>query len=104
METIIETIIETIMKTMLIRTATRAVLARDFQSFFRSMSSAAAPRFDGKVAIVTASTDGIGYAVAERLGMDGAKVKQSSSLCCFNVVFQTASAHPRRYTNRDLYK
>ncbi|XP_064106659.1 dehydrogenase/reductase SDR family member 4-like isoform X2 [Macrobrachium nipponense] len=32
----------------------------------------------GKVAIVTASTDGIGYAIAERLGVDGAHVVVSS--------------------------
>ncbi|XP_066967266.1 dehydrogenase/reductase SDR family member 4 [Macrobrachium rosenbergii] len=32
----------------------------------------------GKVAIVTASTDGIGYAIAERLGVDGAHVVISS--------------------------
>ncbi|XP_050398512.1 dehydrogenase/reductase SDR family member 4 [Patella vulgata] len=32
----------------------------------------------GKVAIVTASTDGIGFAIARRLGQDGAKVMISS--------------------------
>lgn len=43
----------------------------------REMSST--PRkLEGKVAIVTASTDGIGLAIAERLGMDGAKVMVSS--------------------------
>ena len=31
-------------------------------------------KLEGKVAIVTASSDGIGLAIAERLGMDGAKV------------------------------
>ena len=31
-------------------------------------------KHEGKVAIVTASTDGIGLAIAERLGMEGAKV------------------------------
>jgi dehydrogenase/reductase SDR family protein 4 len=35
-------------------------------------------KFEGKVAIVTASTDGIGYAIAERLLRDGAKVMVSS--------------------------
>ena len=31
-------------------------------------------KHNGKVAIVTASTDGIGLAIAERLGLEGAKV------------------------------
>jgi len=35
-------------------------------------------KHEGKVAIVTASTDGIGLAIAERLGMEGAKVMVSS--------------------------
>lgn len=35
-------------------------------------------RFKGKVAIVTASTDGIGYAIAKRLGEEGASVVISS--------------------------
>ncbi|KAF5280221.1 hypothetical protein FQA39_LY05355 [Lamprigera yunnana] len=35
-------------------------------------------RLDGKVAIVTASTDGIGFAIAKRLAQDGAKVVISS--------------------------
>jgi len=35
-------------------------------------------RLDGKVAIVTASTDGIGLAIAKRLARDGAKVMISS--------------------------
>jgi len=33
---------------------------------------------DGRVAIVTASTDGIGFSIAERLAQDGAKVVISS--------------------------
>ena len=32
----------------------------------------------GKTAVVTASTDGIGFAIAKRLGQDGAKVWISS--------------------------
>ncbi|KAK3735195.1 hypothetical protein QZH41_017947, partial [Actinostola sp. cb2023] len=35
-------------------------------------------RLDGKVAIVTASTDGIGLSIARQLGKDGAKVVVSS--------------------------
>ncbi|MED6195241.1 hypothetical protein PIB30_036029 [Stylosanthes scabra] len=35
-------------------------------------------RFEGKVAIVTASTQGIGFAIAERLGLEGASVVISS--------------------------
>ena len=46
---------------------------KDYKSL-RFMSSSSR-RLEGKVAVVTASTDGIGYAIAERLGMDGAKVK-----------------------------
>ncbi|KAK3765860.1 hypothetical protein RRG08_026327 [Elysia crispata] len=37
-----------------------------------------ASRLAGKVAIVTASTEGIGYAIARRLGQDGARVMISS--------------------------
>lgn len=35
-------------------------------------------RLAGKVAVVTASTDGIGYAIARKLGLDGARVVVSS--------------------------
>lgn len=35
-------------------------------------------RFQGKVAIVTASTQGIGFTIAERLGLEGASVVISS--------------------------
>ncbi|GFN92381.1 dehydrogenase/reductase sdr family member [Plakobranchus ocellatus] len=38
----------------------------------------AAAKLAGKVAIVTASTEGIGFAIARRLGQDGAKVMISS--------------------------
>lgn len=37
-----------------------------------------AKRFQGKVAVVTASTQGIGLGVAERLGLEGASVVISS--------------------------
>uniref|UniRef100_A0A0D6QXV1 Tropinone reductase-like 3 n=1 Tax=Araucaria cunninghamii TaxID=56994 RepID=A0A0D6QXV1_ARACU len=39
---------------------------------------AMARRFEGKVAVVTASTQGIGFAIAERFGLEGASVVVSS--------------------------
>lgn len=42
------------------------------------MEKPKAKRFEGKVAIVTASTQGIGLAIAERLGFEGASVVISS--------------------------
>lgn len=45
----------------------------------RKMSSnVACNRLNGRVAVVTASTDGIGYAIARRLAREGAKVVVSS--------------------------
>ncbi|XP_055603445.1 dehydrogenase/reductase SDR family member 4 [Uranotaenia lowii] len=41
-------------------------------------SQVSGKRLQGKVAVVTASTDGIGFAIAERLGQEGAKVVVSS--------------------------
>ncbi|XP_058055206.1 dehydrogenase/reductase SDR family member 4 [Anopheles bellator] len=43
-----------------------------------SGTGVAAKRLTGKVAVVTASTEGIGFAIAERLGQEGAKVVISS--------------------------
>ncbi|KAJ3663960.1 hypothetical protein Zmor_008173 [Zophobas morio] len=43
-----------------------------------SASTTRIARLGGKVAIVTASTDGIGYAIARRLAQEGAKVVVSS--------------------------
>lgn len=48
---------------------------------FRKFSSTAASyarRLDGKVCIVTASTEGIGLAIAKRLGAEGGKIVVSS--------------------------
>ncbi|XP_039285450.1 dehydrogenase/reductase SDR family member 4 [Nilaparvata lugens] len=42
------------------------------------MSSSNSGKLNGKVAVVTASTDGIGFAIAERLGKEGASVMISS--------------------------
>ncbi|XP_065162455.1 dehydrogenase/reductase SDR family member 4-like [Atheta coriaria] len=44
----------------------------------RTMSYIPKNRLDGKVAVVTASTDGIGFAIAKRLAQEGAKVVISS--------------------------
>lgn len=48
------------------------------QTRMTSTSGACVQRLAGKVAIVTASTDGIGFAIAKRLCQDGAKVMISS--------------------------
>lgn len=37
-----------------------------------------AKRLEGKICVVTASSDGIGFAIAKKLGLDGAKVVVSS--------------------------
>ncbi|RZF43194.1 hypothetical protein LSTR_LSTR013874 [Laodelphax striatellus] len=44
----------------------------------RAMSTSSNGKLNGKVAVVTASTDGIGFAIAERLGKEGASVMISS--------------------------
>ena len=51
---------------------------RTSSSLVRNLSSSALGRLSGKVAVVTASTDGIGYAIAKKLGEDGAHVVISS--------------------------
>lgn len=53
---------------------------RTASALVRSMSSSTAGvgRLSGKVAVVTASTDGIGYAIAKKLGEEGAHVVVSS--------------------------
>jgi len=58
------------------------VLGRSRDSIFNYIStsnySKMSRSLDGRVAIVTASTDGIGFSIAERLARDGAKVVISS--------------------------
>jgi len=44
----------------------------------RDLCSAISKRLQGKTAVVTASTDGIGFAIARRLGQEGANVVVSS--------------------------
>lgn len=44
----------------------------------RSFSTMALRRLEGKICVVTASTDGIGFAIAKKLGLEGAKVVVSS--------------------------
>lgn len=52
-------------------------------------------RLEGKVAVVTASTQGIGLAIAERLGLEGAAVVISSR----KQVLQPSRAEaPSRFT------
>ncbi|KAM3274418.1 hypothetical protein ACQJBY_043487 [Aegilops geniculata] len=54
-------------------------------------------RLEGKVAVVTASTQGIGLAIAERLGLEGAAVVISSRKQNFghiDIVVSNAAANP----------
>lgn len=53
-----------------------SLIIRNTNYFVRKMSSN--PKLSGKVAIVTASTEGIGFAIAKRLAEDGASVVVSS--------------------------
>lgn len=58
----------------------KTILRNQTRNFSDSanVSKITMPRLQGKSAIVTASTDGIGLAIAERLGKDGANVVISS--------------------------
>jgi len=55
----------------------KPVVSQNIQNL-RSNSTDMAGRLAGKVAVVTASTDGIGFAIVSRLAADGAKVVISS--------------------------
>lgn len=44
----------------------------------RTFSTMSVKRLQGKICVVTASSDGIGFAIAKRLGVEGAKVVVSS--------------------------
>ncbi|XP_054712515.1 dehydrogenase/reductase SDR family member 4-like [Uloborus diversus] len=54
----------------------RAILTKSFMPAFSAKMST--NRLSGKVAVVTASTEGIGYSIAKRLAADGASVVISS--------------------------
>lgn len=65
---------------MNIVTRTSSQLARSFQHLvpITNMSTAPAGKLSGKIAVVTASTDGIGFSIAQNLARHGAKVMISS--------------------------
>eukprot|EP00127_Corallochytrium_limacisporum_P001141 Clim_evm4s42 gene=Clim_evmTU4s42 len=64
---------------MMISFARSAAVKAFNRNGIRYMSTAAVPRrLEGKVAVVTAATAGIGLAIAERLGQEGAHVYISS--------------------------
>lgn len=44
----------------------------------RTLTTMSVKRLEGKICVVTASSDGIGFAIAKRLGFEGAKVVVSS--------------------------
>uniref|UniRef100_V9IES0 Dehydrogenase/reductase SDR family member 4 n=1 Tax=Apis cerana TaxID=7461 RepID=V9IES0_APICE len=56
----------------------RSSINRSMQQINRNLSEIKCKRLEGKVAIVTASTQGIGFAIAKRLAEEGAKVMISS--------------------------
>lgn len=56
----------------------RTSMNQGIRQISRNMSEIKCKRLEGKAAIVTASTDGIGFAIAKRLAEEGAKVMISS--------------------------
>ncbi|XP_034243408.1 dehydrogenase/reductase SDR family member 4 [Thrips palmi] len=67
-----------ILSTMTGRNAKAAINLTTSVSKYSTAASMANPRLAGKVAIVTASTDGIGFGIARRLLREGASVVVSS--------------------------
>ncbi|XP_070501024.1 dehydrogenase/reductase SDR family member 4 [Chironomus tepperi] len=49
-----------------------------FRRSLSTMSKNIGRRLDGKVCVITASTEGIGFAIAQRLGIEGGKIVVSS--------------------------
>ncbi|XP_076280719.1 dehydrogenase/reductase 4 [Lasioglossum baleicum] len=56
----------------------RATMNQGVRNFSANSSTMKCNRLQGKTAIVTASTEGIGFAIAKRLAQEGAKVMVSS--------------------------
>ncbi|XP_017876630.1 dehydrogenase/reductase SDR family member 4 isoform X2 [Ceratina calcarata] len=56
----------------------RTSINQGIRQISRNMSEIKCKRLEGRTAIVTASTDGIGFAIAKRLAQEGAKVMISS--------------------------
>ncbi|XP_068967461.1 dehydrogenase/reductase SDR family member 4 [Bombus flavifrons] len=56
----------------------RSPISQTIQQVNRNFSKIKCKRLEGKVAIVTASTEGIGFAIVKRLAEEGAKVMISS--------------------------
>ncbi|KAL9975288.1 hypothetical protein ACROYT_G012438 [Oculina patagonica] len=56
----------------------RMLFSGTLRAIRMSSTAAASRRLEGKVAVVTASTEGIGFAIAKQLARDGAKVMISS--------------------------
>ncbi|KAI4492205.1 hypothetical protein M0802_009895 [Mischocyttarus mexicanus] len=56
----------------------RTTVSKNLRNFSANAQQIKCRRLEGKVAIVTASTEGIGYSIARRLAQEGAKVMISS--------------------------
>ncbi|XP_076752683.1 dehydrogenase/reductase SDR family member 4 [Xylocopa sonorina] len=56
----------------------RTSVSQNMKQLNRNITNITCKRLEGRIAIVTASTDGIGFAIAKRLAQEGAKVIISS--------------------------